>query len=173
MRIDDEPAPVVVDGHPGWPRWLRRGPLEMAAALVIDFTSANRDSKPKLIEDEHGHDDCFDWSGPVATRGRLWVDPNTHDVLRAERHLAGPVDIGVPWALQRRNGFGAWVQLERDDVTMRYKAVAFSDPDEVVRLPQSIESTTVLHGGLQSIRRTETFSDYRRFVGTGRVVKAP
>ena len=35
MRIEDEPAPVVVDSHPGWPRWLRRGPLEMAAALVI------------------------------------------------------------------------------------------------------------------------------------------
>ena len=35
MRIEDEPAPVVVDSHPGWPRWLRRGPLELAAALVI------------------------------------------------------------------------------------------------------------------------------------------
>ena len=28
---------------------------------------------------------------------------------------------------------------------------------------------TVLRGGLQSIRRTDTFSGYRRFLGTGRV----
>jgi hypothetical protein len=35
MRIGDEPAPVAVDAHPRWPRWLRRRPLEMAAALLI------------------------------------------------------------------------------------------------------------------------------------------
>ena len=35
MRIEEEPAPNVVDSHPGWPRWLRRGRLEMAATLVI------------------------------------------------------------------------------------------------------------------------------------------
>jgi hypothetical protein len=31
----------------------------------------------------------------------------------------------------------------------------------------------VLRGGLQSIRRTETFSSYRRFLTEGRVVKDP
>ena len=36
--------------------------------------STDQTSKPELIEDERGHDDCFDWSGPVATRGRVWVD---------------------------------------------------------------------------------------------------
>ena len=35
MRIEEESAPIVVDSHPRWPRWLRRGPLEMAACLVI------------------------------------------------------------------------------------------------------------------------------------------
>ena len=56
---------------------------------------------------------------------------------------------------------------------MRYTTVAFRDPDEVIRLPESIESTTVLRGGLQSIRRTDTFSAYRRFLTTGRVVREP
>ena len=60
-----------------------------------------------------------------------------------------------------------------DDLTMRYRAVTFKDPDEVIRLPESIESMTVLRGGLQSMRRTDTFSNYRRFLGTGRVVKEP
>jgi hypothetical protein len=37
MTIDDDATPPVVDAHPRWPRSLRRGPLEMAAALVIAF----------------------------------------------------------------------------------------------------------------------------------------
>jgi len=79
----------------------------------------------------------------------------------------------VPSALQRRYSFGPWVVLERDESTMRYRTVTFSDPDEVIRLPESIESMTVIRGGLQSIRRTDTFSAYRRFVATGRLVKEP
>jgi hypothetical protein len=47
---------------------------------------------------------------------------------------------------------GPWAVLKRDDLTMRYKA--------------SIESMTVLRGCLHSIRRTDTFSSYRRFLGT-------
>jgi len=61
--------------------------------------------------------------------------------------------------------------IERDEQTMHYKAVAFRDPDEVMLLPESVESLTVLRGGLQSTRRTETFSSYRRFLTAGRVVK--
>jgi hypothetical protein len=139
--------------------------------LVIAFASENRDSHAEVIADPGGHDDCFDWSGPVATSGRVWVDAETHEVLRVERHLRGPVSLRVPWALQRRYGFDPWVTLERDDETIHYTPVAFSDPDEVLLLPESIESITVLRGGLQSIRRVQTFSDYRRFLTAGRIVR--
>ena len=43
-------------------------------ALMIDFASVDRRSNPELIEDPGGHDDCFDWSGHIASRGRIWVD---------------------------------------------------------------------------------------------------
>jgi hypothetical protein len=143
------------------------------AALVVDFISTTRRSKLELIEDERGHDDCFDWSGPLATRGRVWVDAKTHDVLRVERRIEGPVDVRVPWPLQRRYNLAPYVVLERDDQTLRYQTVVFRDPHEVVLLPESIESLTVLRGGLQSTRRTETFSGYRRFLTASRVVKHP
>ena len=152
---------------------LRNGREKDRAALIIDFVSTNRTSRPELVEDERGHDDCFDWSGPLATRGRVWVDANTHEVLRVDRRVDGPVDVRVPWRLQRRYNLAPWVVIERDDQTMRYTAVAFRDPDEVMLLPQSIESLTVIRGGLQSVRRTETFSGYRRFLTMGRVVKDP
>ena len=172
--LSPEPLAFLLPVHRAEYRFtsLREGTEKGRATVIIDFVSANRTSKPELIEDERGHDDCFDWSGPVATRGRLWVDATTHEVLRVDRHIDGPVDVRVPWKLQRRYRLGAWVVLERDDLTMRYAAVAFRDPDEIMLLPESIESLTVLRGGLQSIRRTERLSGYRRFVTDGRVVKA-
>jgi hypothetical protein len=150
---------------------VRDGKERDRAALVIDFTSVRRRGHPELIEDEHGHDDCFDWKGPVAIAGRVWVDAVSHDVLRLERHVSGPTDVHVPWPLQRKYRFDQWVTLERDDLSLRYKEVAFSDPDEVVLLPESIESVTVFRGGLQSIRRSQAFTDYRRFLTAGRVKK--
>jgi hypothetical protein len=139
-------------------------------ALMIDFASVDRRSKPELIEDPSGHDDCFDWSGHIASRGRIWVDATNYDVVRVERGLRGPVNIEVPALIQRRHHLDSWIVLVRDDVTIRYKTVAFSDPDEVLLLPDSIDSFTVVRGGLQSTRRNHTFSDYKRFVTGGKVL---
>jgi hypothetical protein len=52
---------------------------------------------------------------------------------------------------------------------MRFTLVTFDDPDETLLLPESIESLTVVRSGLQSIRRTQVFSNYRRFLTSGRV----
>jgi hypothetical protein len=168
-----EPLAFLLPAHRDEYRFtsVRGGKEKDRAALIIDFMSSNQTSRPELIEDERGHDDCFDWSGPLATRGRVWVDANTYEVLRVERRIGGPVDVQVPWRLQRRYHLPAWVVLDRDDLTVRYSAVAFSDPDEILMLPESMESLTLIRGGLQSIRRTETFDAYRRFLTRGRVVK--
>ena len=139
-------------------------------ALLIDFASVNRWSKPELIEAPSGHDDCFDWSGHIASRGRVWVDADNYDVLRVERGLGGPVDIRVPTLIQRRHRLDNWVVLLREDLTIRYKPVAFSEPEEVLLLPESIMSVIMVRGGLQSTRRSQTFSDYKRFVAEGKVV---
>jgi hypothetical protein len=143
------------------------------SVLMIDFASVDRRSNPELIEDPSGHDDCFDWSGHIASRGRIWVDAGNYDVVRVERGLRGPVDVKVPVLIQRRHHLDSWVVIVRDAVTIRYKTVAFSDPDEVLLLPESIDSFTVVRGGLQSTRRNQTFSDYKRFVTGGRVLAEP
>jgi hypothetical protein len=151
---------------------VREGRERDRAALIIDFASARQKGQPVLVEDEHGHDDCFDWKGPIQIAGRVWVDAATHDVLRVERRIAGPTDVRVPFAFQRKYGFSSsWVTIDRDDETIRYKQVEFSDPEEVMLLPESIESMTVLRSDLQSVRRTQVFSDYRRFLTGGRVIK--
>jgi hypothetical protein len=173
--LSPEPLAFLLPEHRHEYRFAppRNGRERDRAALIVDFMSTNRTSRPELIEDERGHDDCFDWSGPLATRGRVWVDANTHEVLRVDRRLDGPVEVRVPWRLQRRYHFAPWVVIDRDDQSLRFKAIAFRDPEEVMLLPESIESLTLVRGGLQSTRRTETFSGYRRFLTEGRVVKDP
>jgi len=138
--------------------------------LMIDFASVDRRSDAELTEDPGGRDDCFDWSGHIASRGRVLVDAQHYDVVRVERGLRGPVDVKVPALIQRRPFLGSWVVLVRDDVTIRYRTVTFSDPEEVLLLPESIDSYTVIRGGLESIRRNQTFSNYKRFVTGGRVL---
>jgi hypothetical protein len=167
-----EPLAFLLPAHrDGW-RFtsIRSGTENDSAALIHDYTSRIRKSRPELIEDELGHDDCFDWSGPVAMRGSVWVDASTYEVLRVERRVTGPVDVQVPWKLQRRYLLPPWVVVERDDVTIRYRPVTFTDPHEVILLPESSESLTVVRSGLQSVRRSERYSGYRRFLTGGRVV---
>ena len=138
-------------------------------ALIIDFVSSVRKSRADLVEDPRGHDDCFDWSGPIATNGHVWIDRATYEVLRVDRFNDGPVDIRVSPALQRKHGLGAFVTLDRDDLSMRFREIAFKDPDEVILLPESIDSLTVLRDTLQSTRRTTTFTEYHRFLTASRV----
>ena len=173
--LSPEPLAFLLPEHRDDYRFvsLRAATEKGRAVVTIDFMTTRPVSRPELLEDERGHDDCFDWTGPLPTKGRVWVDANTRDVLRVDRHLAGPVDVRVPAQLQRRHNLPAWVVIDRDDQTMRYKPVTFVDPDDVVLLPESVESLTVVRNGLQSTRRTETFRNYRRFLTASRVVKVP
>ena len=52
---------------------------------------------------------------------------------------------------------------------MRYKEVRFSDPEETLLLPESIDMVMVLRSTLQSTRRTQVFSNYRRFLTASRI----
>ena len=139
-------------------------------AVRIDFASVNRRSNPELIEDTEGHEDCFDWSEPMASRGRVWVDAESYDVLRVERSVSGPVSVRVPLRIQRRYNLKTHVVIMREDTTIRYRKVAFTDPDESLILPESIDMLSLVSGGLQSTRRSQVYSDYKRFVTGARLV---
>lgn len=172
--ISAEPLRFLLPGRRAAYRFtaVREGRERDRDALVIDFRSIRRRGHPQLVEDELGHDDCFDWEGPIDIKGRLWVDADTYDVMKLERHLAGPTDVRVPLPLQRRYGLPEWVTIDRDDVTLRYREVAFTAPDEILLLPESMHTTTVVRTGLQSTRRTHLFTEYQRFL-TGSRIKRP
>jgi hypothetical protein len=49
--------------------------------------------------------------------------------------------------------------------------VAFTEPHETLMLPVSIETLTIVrNAGAPRVRKTQEFSNYRRFVTGGRVV---
>ena len=171
--LSSEPLAFLLTVHRSKYAFTSAGPGRDGdrAALMIDFESVDRRSNPVLVEDDGGHDDCFDWSGHIASKGRIWVDAGTYDVLRVERRLRGPVDVDVPFLIQRRYHLDPSVVIVRDELTIRYQAVTFSDPDEVLHLPESISTVTMLRGGLQSTRRSQIFSDYKRFITKGKVVE--
>ena len=42
-------------------------------AIVIDFKTAAPKTKVELIEDKRGHEDCFDFTGTIPKKGRVWL----------------------------------------------------------------------------------------------------
>jgi len=171
--LSTEPLSFLLPSKRGEYRFTLAGPGKGKERhlLIIEYMLDKRPQKIELIEDKNGHEDCFDWSGTPPIKGRIWVDAQTYDVVRVERRNLGPVDVRVPMAIQRKHQLGGNVTIERDDTTIRYKTVAFSDPDEAMLLPESIEMLVVVHGGLKSARRSQTYTDYRRFVTGARLVK--
>ena len=171
--LSTEPLAFLLAAHrPDYQfRFAGAGKDRNRSVFLIDFTSADRRSRAELIEDPGGHADCFDWVGHVASRGRIWVDAMTFDVVRIERGLPSMLDVTVPWKIQQRHQLENDVVIDREDTTIRYRTVAFTDPDEELLLPESIETVIVARGGLQSSRRTQVYSNYRRFVGDARVVE--
>jgi hypothetical protein len=139
--------------------------------LILEFTTAKPEGKGEIVEDPRGHEGCFSFSIPAVMKGRVWIDASSYQVVRVEQRMAGIADLRVPAKLQRKHNLDGNVVIERHDTVIRYKTIPFNDPDEAMLLPESIETLVVLRGGLESMRSRQTFTDYRRFLTAGRIVK--
>jgi hypothetical protein len=139
--------------------------LDGRAALMIDYRGV-----ASLPEEITWTEQCVSLLLPGRSRGRIWVDADTYDVLRVDDRLVGSFSFDVPREQVRRGGARSMV-IERAESSIRYRRVAFTDPEETLLLPASIESVTVIRGGsTQRVRITQRFSDYRRFITAGRIV---
>jgi hypothetical protein len=126
------------------------------------------EQKPARI---HWHDECGSIDLPGRTRGRVWLDAATNDVLRLDEELTGMLEFRVPRE-QRRQGAPDSMIVERADSSIRYKPVVFHDPEETLMLPASIDSFTIIrNSGVPRLRTTQVFTNYKRFMTAGRLVK--
>jgi hypothetical protein len=140
-------------------------------ALIIDFKAASEDHEGKVVEDERGLEGCFNISIPAPMKGRIWIDARTYQVLRLERHLAGLGEVQATFSQQLKHNLPHYMTIERYDTAIRYRPIAFTDPEESMLLPETIETIVVWRSGLESTRRRQEYSDYRRFLTAGRIVK--
>ncbi len=147
--------------------WLGAGRDRKRSVLMMSYQSrADEHERPEVTR----KDDCTSFSVPSAVKGRVWLDPTTHDILRVDQGLKRQFEVRVPYKIVRYGENDSFV-VERLDSSIRYRPVAFHDPDEVVLLPESIESLMVVRGDRVGNRTTQIFSDYKRFMTAGRVIR--
>src|SRR5918993_3102272 len=141
-------SPAKIDGRP---------------MLVVEY----RLPRPVTVDvkEIEGKEDCISYDVDGGLRGKLWIDPDTYEVLRLDQGLIGLVDITLPRKVASRPGVNdRWV-LERMDTSIRFKPVTFKDPDETLMLPVSSSSLRITHGaGTPRLRTSVEYAGYRRFL---------
>jgi hypothetical protein len=138
-------------------------------ALMLDYKALVRG--PVVATAHEDREDCWKVDMPGRTRGRIWVDADTSDVLRLDEHLIGFVDVTLPADRKRTRG-PLPVVFERLDSSIVFSLVSFADPDETLMLPASADSLTVVrNAGVPRVRKMQKFSNYRRFITGGRIVQ--
>jgi hypothetical protein len=142
-------------------------------AIVVDYELRK---EPKVaVSEVEGQEDCISYDVDGGFRGRIWLDPDSHEVMRLDQGLIGLVEIPMPRSLLRRAGLvnDRWV-MERWDTTIRFKSVRFQEPEETIMLPVMLTSLRVTRGaGMPRLRTITEYSGYKRFLTGGRVVPQP
>ena len=146
-----------------------RGKMDGRPTVTIDY-------RPR----EKGHDsikwneDCVKLDLPGHFRGRVWVDEETADILRMDEALVGTFSFDVPPDKQLPLARSPEMRLEQALTSTRYQPVVFHDPEETLLLPRSVETLNAWNNaGYARVRITQTFSNYRRFVGDSHLVPPP
>lgn len=125
-----------------------------AGTFAIDFIEA----PPERVRVKWDGN-CFEAEGG-GHQGRLWFDPVSYDVMQVA------VRLSKPFLIPMRPGYigiEPAIRVERSEMTLRFGRVAFQEPDELVLLPDSIETLTVFRG-VPSMRTEHRLSNFRRFL---------
>jgi hypothetical protein len=153
-------------------KWAGLGRTDGRPSVSLDFREKPAKAAPPPEPDfAHGEqEECVSVAVPGRTRGRVWADVETGEVLRLDQSIAAYFDVRLPRA-EQDHWQTQFLTLERADTSIRYRRVMFRDPDEWMMLPASIDTLTIWRGGnSQPMRKTQRFADYRRFVTGGRLV---
>lgn len=137
-------------------------------AVIVNYREIRRPSvESSLVED---NENCISFDIDGGMNGRIWIDAETHDVLRLDKSLTGLIEIPLPRKAQRFGGRDYWT-MERWDSSIRFKAVRFDEPLETLVLPVSATTLQITRGsGTPRLRTSTQYLSYRRFITGARVV---
>lgn len=103
-------------------------------------------------------------------KARVWIDPQTCDVLQVEWQLLDKFSFKSGFGL---NWYGPFfvtrpdrqIEYEKWETTIRFARVEFHNPEQTLLLPVSEELLRVIRGARNpAYRLTRAFTDYKRFV---------
>lgn len=138
--------------------------------LILEYLRTEP-GKPEFKEDPGKREECFQITLPFKKKGRVWINPETYDVVRVDEQLASRADFRVPFDMQRKHNLSDVVTIERWETSTKYGVVKFTNPEESMLLPLSTEEVSVIRGSLLGHRKHQEFTAYRRFLTGGRIVK--
>jgi hypothetical protein len=145
-----------------------RGLLDGRDAIIVTFRETAKPTVDVSMADDNENCISFDIEGGM--RGKIWIDAETHDVLRLDRSLTGLIDIPLPRKAQRF-GVSSRFTMERWDSSIRFRPVKFDDPSETLVLPVSSSTLQITRGsGTPRLRTTTQYIAYKRFITGARVV---
>lgn len=166
--VSPEPLAILLPERLSESEFLPAGTTRLNGrpAVMIDYRGvAAREPEIAWVNE------CVTVSLPGRSRGRIWVDAATYDVLRIDDRLAGRFEFDVPREYVRRGAAPSMV-IERAESSIRYARVEFDDPRESMMLPVSIDTVTVIRStATQRTRITQRLSNHRRFLTEGRIVE--
>lgn len=134
------------------------------AILLINQPPA---SEPVKIIDKGN---CFYLSRGLRRQGKIWIDLNTFDVVQIQWQLAESFTGKIPFGVAK---FGIFpllrpareISYDKQEFTMRFRAVTFQNPEQILWLPSSSESVWILKGaGIEGFRTTTEYARYKRFL---------
>jgi len=79
-----------------------RQQIDRRDAIVIEYREVKKPEVESWLID--GKDDCLSYEIDGGSRGKIWIDQDTHDVLRLDRSLNGLIEIPLPRKATRRPG---------------------------------------------------------------------
>jgi hypothetical protein len=136
-------------------------------AIVISYREIRKPTVDvSLVED---NEDCISFDIEGGMRGRIWIDAQTHDVLRIDRSLSGLIEIPLPRKVARRPGVNPYWTMERLDSSTRFRRVTFEGPQETLVLPIESSQLQIIRGAGR-LRTSTQYLSYRRFITGARVV---
>jgi hypothetical protein len=147
-----------------------RDSIDGRDAIVIAFKEVRKPTVDvSMVKD---NENCISFAIDGGSRGKIWIDAASHDVLRLDRSLNGLIDVPLPRKVTLRPGAALSWTVERLDSSIRFKRISFDNPPETLVLPVSSTTLKVMRGGGQPRLRTSTeYVSYRRFLTGGRILK--
>lgn len=134
------------------------------AIILIDEPPA---SEPVRIVEKGG---CFQLSRNLRSQGKIWIDPKTFDVFQLQWRLvesfkgktsSGAATLGI-FPIP---GAATEVSYENEETTIRFRQVTFQNPQQVLLLPFSSETSWILKGArIAGFRETTEYTRYRRYL---------